>query len=66
MRVSINVARCVASGQCVLIVPEVFDQREDDGKVVLLTDTPVPAHHAAVMEAALVCPSGAIGTAADS
>jgi ferredoxin len=66
MHVAADAAKCVASGQCALIAPEVFDQREDDGKVVLRIDSPAPAHHAAIREAVLVCPSRAISTADDS
>ena len=40
MHVEVNVPKCVASGQCVLIAPEVFDQRDDDGMVILLDDSP--------------------------
>jgi ferredoxin len=60
MHVEVNAAKCVASGQCVLIAPEVFDQREDEGTVMLLDDPPAPKNHDRVREAALVCPSGAI------
>ncbi|HEX8868755.1 MAG TPA: ferredoxin [Lentzea sp.] len=60
MRVSVDVPRCVASGQCVLIAPEVFDQRDDDGMVVLLDSSPPSGQHAAVRESALVCPAAAI------
>jgi ferredoxin len=60
MHVEVDVPKCVASGQCVLIAPEVFDQRDDDGMVILLDESPAPEHHAAVREAALVCPSAAI------
>jgi ferredoxin len=60
MHVEVNVPKCVASGQCVLIAPEVFDQRDDDGTVVLRDDSPAPGYHDSVREAALVCPSAAI------
>ena len=60
MHVEVDVPKCVASGQCVLIASEVFDQRDDDGLVVLLDESPAQEHHAAVREAALVCPSAAI------
>jgi ferredoxin len=59
MHVEVSVPKCVASGQCVVIAPEVFDQ-EDDGMVILLDDSPAPEHHDNVREAALVCPSAAI------
>nr|WP_240449040.1 ferredoxin [Streptomyces harenosi] len=40
--------------------PEVFDQRDEDGIVTLLTSEPAPEQHAAVHEAAAVCPAAAI------
>ena len=60
MKVEVDVPKCVASGQCVLVAPEVFDQREEDGIVVLLDDAPPPEQHGAVLESALVCPAAAI------
>ncbi|GAB2880496.1 ferredoxin [Streptomyces mayteni] len=60
MRVTVDTDRCCGSGQCVLLAPEVFDQREEDGIVALLEPRPAPAHGAAVREAVVVCPAGAI------
>lgn len=60
MKVNVEEAKCVASGQCVLIAPDVFDQRDEDGIVVLLTETPAPDLHDAVRESALVCPAAVI------
>ncbi|MEQ4725818.1 ferredoxin [Nonomuraea sp. B19D2] len=60
MKVTVEAAKCVAAGQCVLIAPEVFDQREEDGIVVLLEETPAPEVHGAVRESAAVCPAAAI------
>ncbi|WP_017615965.1 ferredoxin [Nocardiopsis salina] len=60
MRVSVEVDKCVAAGQCVLLAPEVFDQREEDGVVTLLDETPGGEHQDAVRESALVCPAAAI------
>jgi ferredoxin len=60
MKVIVDQNKCVASGQCVLTAPEVFDQREEDGIVVLLTETP-PEHLADdVRQAAALCPAQAI------
>ncbi|MEU1515153.1 ferredoxin [Streptomyces sp. NPDC090075] len=60
MKISIEQDRCVAAGQCVAAAPDVFDQRDEDGVVVLLD----PAPHAALAEdvrhAAAVCPALAI------
>jgi ferredoxin len=60
MRVTIDEDKCCASGQCVLAAPEVFDQRDDDGIVVLLDASPPPEQHQAVRDAAAVCPAAAI------
>lgn len=60
MKVSIDADKCVAAGQCVLSSPDVFDQRDEDGIVVLLLDRPTVAHEESVREAAAVCPAAAI------
>ncbi|MEV0145430.1 MULTISPECIES: ferredoxin [unclassified Nonomuraea] len=60
MKVTVDAPKCVAAGQCVMIAPEVFDQREEDGVVVLLEDAPAPELHDAVRESAMVCPAAAI------
>jgi ferredoxin len=58
MRIVVDRERCVGAGQCVLAAPEVFDQSEDDGRVLLRPDadadrTPAPA-------AVDLCPSRAL------
>ena len=60
MKVVIDQDRCVGAGQCVLAAPEVFDQREDDGIVVLLDENPSEELHDQVREAAQICPALAI------
>lgn len=59
MRVEVDQPKCVASGQCVLLAPEVFDQ-DDDGIVKVLNDSPGPDDHNGVRESAAVCPAAAI------
>ncbi|WP_248960843.1 ferredoxin [Sphaerisporangium perillae] len=61
MKVTVDEAKCCGAGQCVLIAPEVFDQREDDGIVILLEPEPGEEQHALVRVAAAVCPAAAIG-----
>lgn len=46
--------------RCVLIAPEVFDQRDEDGIVVLLDAAPPADQHDAVREAAAICPAAVI------
>lgn len=60
MKVTLEQDKCVASGQCVMAAPEVFDQREEDGIAVLLDDAPSPTDAPDVRHAAAVCPALAI------
>ncbi|AOW87410.1 MULTISPECIES: ferredoxin [Streptomyces] len=60
MKLSVDEDRCCGAGACVLAAPEVFDQRDEDGVVVLLDDTPGDDRHAAAREAAAMCPAAAI------
>lgn len=60
MKVSIDEDKCCGAGQCVLTAPEVFDQRDQDGVVVLLDADPPQEQHGAVRESASMCPTGAI------
>ncbi|MEV0968316.1 ferredoxin [Microtetraspora glauca] len=60
MKINVDEAKCCGAGQCVLLAPEVFDQRDDDGVVILLEAEPSEHLHAAVREAAAVCPAAAI------
>ncbi|WBB80574.1 ferredoxin [Micromonospora sp. WMMD882] len=65
MRVTVDRTKCYGSGQCVATAPDVFDQRDEDGLVELLTATPSPDRHADVVDAAGLCPAAAITTHAD-
>ena len=60
MKVTVDTDRCCGAGTCVLLAPDVFDQREDDGIVLLLDERPGEELHAVVREAASVCPGAAI------
>ncbi|GAQ54583.1 ferredoxin [Streptomyces acidiscabies] len=60
MKITVDETKCCGAGQCVLAAPDVFDQRDEDGIVVLLDPHPPTDHHDAVREAAQVCPAAAI------
>ena len=60
MRVTVAVERCRGAGQCTRTAPQVFDQDEDAGTVVVLTDEPPPELHSAVRRAAALCPNSVI------
>lgn len=60
MRVAVDQDRCIAAGQCVATAPDVFDQRDEDGVVVLVKATLDAADEDDVRSAARVCPALAI------
>jgi ferredoxin len=57
--------RCVGAGNCVLTLPAVFDQDDDEGLVVVLDPEP-PAETTELLDRAVqLCPSGAISRPAE-
>lgn len=60
MQISIETEKCCGAGQCVLAAPEVFDQREDDGIVILLEENTPESEHENVRQAAALCPAACI------
>ncbi|MEV4315012.1 ferredoxin [Actinocrispum sp. NPDC049592] len=60
MRITVDQDKCCGAGTCVLLAPDVFDQRDEDGIVVLLDPAPAEELHDTVREAASVCPGVAI------
>jgi len=60
MKVSVDQHKCVSSGQCVVTAPDIFDQREEDGVVQLITANPADQHAEAVCQAEALCPAEAI------
>jgi ferredoxin len=60
MKVTVDQDKCVSSGQCVLNAGDVFDQRDDDGVVLLLNDRPAPEQQENARKAAAACPALAI------
>lgn len=60
MKVIVDQYICASSGNCVMNAPEVFDQREEDGVVVLLTEQPSAEQTEGVRQAVAACPAHAI------
>jgi len=60
MKVTVDQDKCVSAGQCVAAAPDVFDQRDEDGVVVLVKTTPDAAEEDDVRQAATACPALAI------
>ena len=59
-RIELDEPRCVASGLCVMAAPDVFDQRDEDGIAIVLTDVPADESLAGVREAVTLCPAAAL------
>ncbi len=65
IRIRVNPQVCVGAGQCVRTVPEVFDQRDSDGIVVLLASTAPDERLTYLQKAVKLCPSQAISIELD-
>ncbi|WP_230686358.1 ferredoxin [Catellatospora vulcania] len=60
LRVAVDRDACCGSGNCVRTAPEVFDQDDADGLVVLRLPEPPESEYDTVREAAYNCPAAAI------
>ncbi|WP_234341151.1 ferredoxin [Streptomyces sp. NRRL S-1813] len=60
LRLSVDRDRCAGAGMCALTAPEVFDQDDEEGLVVLRHPAPAPEHRAAARMAVGLCPAGAL------
>ena len=60
MKVTVDQNICASAGNCVMNAPEVFDQRDDDGVVVLLNEHPSAEQTEGVRQAGAACPAQAI------
>lgn len=60
MHITVDKDRCIGGGQCVLSAPELFDQEDDDGTVILLGQATTPEEEQDARLAARVCPAVAI------
>lgn len=63
MRIVADTGKCVGAGQCVRVAPELFDQDEDAGTVVVLDAEPDGVLLSAADEAADLCPVRALSVA---
>jgi len=65
VRVVADRSKCMGAGMCALNAPEVFDQDEDEGLVVVLDAEPPAERRFAVRDAVNLCPASAISLAGD-
>ena len=55
--------KCTAAGQCLLAAPNVFDQSDENGTIVVLDDSPPESERASVLDAIQRCPASVISLA---
>jgi ferredoxin len=60
MKVTVDQNNCASSGNCVLNAAELFDQRDEDGVVVLLNEHPSAEQAEGARRAAAACPAQVI------
>jgi ferredoxin len=60
MKVSVEQDKCASSGNCVMHAPEIFDQRDDDGVVLVLDENPPAEQAESARKAEAGCPALAI------
>ncbi|MFI5974660.1 ferredoxin [Streptomyces sp. NPDC051452] len=60
LRISVDRERCCGAGMCALSAPDVFDQRDTDGRVVLLERFAPRESEKSVRIASENCPCKAI------
>lgn len=60
MKVTVDQDKCASSGNCVMRAPEIFDQRDEDGVVVLRNEHPPAEQADNAWRAAAGCPAQAI------
>lgn len=60
MKIIVDTGRCVGAGQCVLTDPDLFDQSEDDGTVIVLVSEPKGEAEEHARTAVHICPSQAL------
>ncbi|THV24430.1 ferredoxin [Glycomyces paridis] len=60
MRIVADRERCMSAGMCALTAPEVFDQDDEDGRVLVRESDPEAEAALRAADAIELCPSGAL------
>lgn len=58
--IKVEADKCICAGHCVVEAPQLFDQSEEDGTVILIEAHPPEPLHSAARAAARLCPALAI------
>jgi ferredoxin len=60
LSIETDIDKCIGAGLCVVAAPRYFDQRDEDGKVLVLEGTPGADDRAVVDRAIELCPAAVI------
>ena len=60
LKISVDEDKCIGAGQCAFTAPHIFDQRDEDGIVILLDEDPPDGEQPLARNAAAGCPASAI------
>ena len=60
MKIIADTEMCASSGMCALTAPDLFDQDDEEGRVVLLADEIGDDQAEDARDAVRLCPSGAL------
>ena len=60
MRVVADRDVCTGSGMCTMVAPGVFDQDDEDGRVIVIQEHPGAEDEEAAREAVRLCPTAAL------
>jgi ferredoxin len=60
LKISLDQPACIGTGLCVMEADDVFDQRDEDGVVIVIDPDPAEGREKAVRAAAAACPVNAI------
>lgn len=60
MKIEADREVCVGAGMCALTAADLFDQDDEDGRVIVLNATPDADDTDLAREAVMLCPSGAL------
>ncbi|HZE39727.1 MAG TPA: ferredoxin, partial [Stackebrandtia sp.] len=60
MKIKADREVCIGAGMCVLTAPDLFDQDDEEGRVLVKHVEPASDQEGSAREAVSLCPSGAL------
>ena len=59
MKAAVDRDKCIGSGMCTTIAPQLFDM-DDDGLLIVIKETPAPHEQRSLLDAVACCPVNAL------